>query len=87
MKGNVLARKDVQGLLSGFVVAELYTDRARAEDRENARLMRERYGSVSLPLYLVVDGNGNELARLEGVSTAAEFTSFLEKGRAAIAAK
>ena len=84
MKGTVLARGSVRNVLNGFVFAELYTDRLssryREVDAENARLQREQFGSVALPLYLTLGPDGRERSRLEGLASEYEFLDFLKKG-------
>lgn len=82
MKGNVLADAKIQKLLNEFVFAELYTDRGTPDDDENNRLRIEKYGG-SLPLYYVLDGEGNVRAKLEGLTTIDGFTAFLKQGLAA----
>jgi len=79
MKGNVIADWKIQTMLKGFIFAELYTDRGTPEDEENNTLRVERFGN-SLPLYFVLDGEGNVLSRLEGLSTVAGFSKFLQQG-------
>jgi thiol:disulfide interchange protein len=80
MKRTVLAERDVRETLKGFVVAELYTDRRREGDKENARLMKERFGSVALPLYLVLGPDGKERSRLTGLASTGKFLEFLKAG-------
>jgi hypothetical protein len=89
MKGRVLSHPEVEAVLREFVFAELYTDDGAAKE-ENARLMRERFGSVALPLYLVLSPEGKELARLEletGLASRAEFIAFLRQGQARLSAQ
>lgn len=84
MKGNVLARREIQELLDKYVIAELYTDRldsAHAEiDRANSELLRTRFGTSALPIYVIVNLRNEEVARIEGIASASTFREFLEKG-------
>jgi hypothetical protein len=80
MKGKVLAQRPVQDVLRNFVVAELWTDRAKAVDRENSRLLKERFATAALPLYVTLSPDGKELSRLEGIASVEEFVAFLRKG-------
>jgi thiol:disulfide interchange protein len=67
--------------LKRFVVAELYTDRENAQDKENNALLNEKYGAA-LPLYVIFRPDGTEVARIGGRPTLAEFLDFLRKGPA-----
>lgn len=80
MRSKVIARPAVQDLLKNFVYAELWTDRDRETDRENARLLKERFGTAALPLYVVLGPDDRERSRLEGVSGVDGFVEFLKKG-------
>ena len=82
MKGNVFADGEVRKLIEdSFVFAELYTDRATAEDRANRDLWKTRFGVV-LPLYVTLDSKGRELSRLEGLSSKQAVVDFLRRGLA-----
>jgi hypothetical protein len=81
MKGKVISQRVVQEALRNFVVAELYTDRATALDNENARLQKERFASVALPLYVTLGPDGKERSRLENTATLEQFLDFLKKGQ------
>lgn len=82
MKGKVIAQKDVQDVLKGFVVAELYTDGTRWEE-ENKKLLKERFKTPALPLYVTLGPDGKLRSRLLGTATKAEFIDFLKKGLSA----
>jgi len=67
------------------VLAKLYTDRLspperRERSRANQRLMRERFGTVTLPFYVLVDGEGNELGRLSYTEDVDRFVELLGRG-------
>ncbi len=72
---------EVLGLLKGYVVAELWTDRDKAMDRENRKLLDERFGPA-LPLYVLFTPEGKEAARIGGRPSTARFVEFLRKGLA-----
>jgi thiol:disulfide interchange protein len=81
METNVIADAEVQRVLGDFVLAELYTDRDRPEDERNGQLQEQKFGTIALPLYVVVDHNGNELAQQAGLTRdKAEFIRFLQAG-------
>lgn len=83
----MIALPSVLEALSKFVVAELYTDKGTAAQlAEVRRLQDQRFKSVALPLYLVLDAQGNELGRLGGTITEAQFLQFLAEARSKVAA-
>ncbi len=86
MEKNMFPDPAVKKELEKFVLAELYTDREdTAEhqkiDEENGKLQAEKFGSVALPLYVVVDANGTILAKFPGLTRdKKEFVEFLQRG-------
>lgn len=72
--------------LEKFVLAELYTDREDTPEHQkidemNSQLQAEKYGTVALPLYVVVDQNGNILSKFPGLTRdKKEFVDFLQRG-------
>lgn len=85
MKSSVIDHPQVQAVLKDFVFAELYTD-ATPWKAENAKLQDERFGTVALPLYVILSPDDKELARLAldtGLVGREDFIAFLRKGLAA----
>ena len=86
MEKNMFPEPAVKKELEKFVLAELYTDREDTPehqkiDEENGRLQAEKYGTVALPLYVVVDSNGNVLSKFPGLTRdKQEFVEFLQRG-------
>ncbi len=86
MEKNMFPDPAVKKELEKFVLAELYTDREdTAEhqkiDEENGKLQAEKFGTVALPLYAVIDTNGNILAKFPGLTrNKKEFVEFLQRG-------
>ncbi|MFN0108433.1 MAG: protein-disulfide reductase DsbD family protein [Blastocatellia bacterium] len=86
MEKNMFPDPAVKKELEKFVLAELYTDREDTPehqkiDEENGRLQGEKFGSVALPLYVVVDANGNILSKFPGLTRDKnEFVEFLQRG-------
>lgn len=81
MESNVIADAEVQKVLGDFVLAELYTDRDKPEDEANGKLQEQKFGTIALPLYVVIDHNGNELSQQAGLTRdKAEFIRFLQNG-------
>lgn len=78
-RGTILKRPEVRKVLEGYVVAELWTDRAREMDRENRKLLDEKFGSA-LPLYIIFTPDGLEIARMSVIPSVEVFIDFLRKG-------
>ena len=75
----MISRPPAQEALKDFVFAELYTDRYP----KNREIQDKRFGTVALPLYLILSPDGKELGRLAGRITEASFLEFLKKGLSA----
>jgi hypothetical protein len=69
--------------LRDFIFAELYTDL----NPENRVIQNERFGSVALPLYVILGPDGKERVRLAGQIGMVEFLEFLKKGQASTGMK
>lgn len=86
MEKNMFPDPAVKQELQKFVLAELYTDREDTPehqklDEENGKLQAEKFGTVALPLYAVIDPNGNILAKFPGLTRdKKEFVAFLQRG-------
>jgi thiol:disulfide interchange protein DsbD len=85
MKGTVLASPVVRAEIRNFVFGELYTDRRsdprfREIDTENARVLKEKFGSAALPVYITLGPDGAQRSFIEGKVSEAEFLEFLRKG-------
>lgn len=86
MEKNMFPDPAVKKELEKFVLAELYTDREdtpenQKADERNSQLQVDKFGSVALPLYAIVDANGNKLAQFGGLTRSKEeFIGFLQRG-------
>lgn len=80
MEANMFARPDVSAALSHFVLSRLYTD-GEGEIYEKQQLFQEeRFGTIALPLYVIVDGQGRTVRTFSGLTRSpAEFLAFLRK--------
>ena len=72
----MISRTAAQEALKDFIFAELYTDK----DPRNREIQDRRFGTVALPLYVILGPDGNERGRLAGRVTEPEFLEFLRKG-------
>ena len=82
MEANVFPKKEVEDELKKFVLVRLYTD-GNGEVYEKQQLMeQERFGTVALPFYAVVDGNGKTIGSFPGLTrNVPEFVEFLRKSQ------
>ena len=70
---------EVTALLKQYVIGELWTDRVNPMDKENDKLLNEKYGAA-LPLYIVFTPGGKEVDRIGGRPPVEKFVEFLKKG-------
>lgn len=83
MESNMLTEPDVKKVLNNFVLAELYTDRQTPEDEKHGQIQEKNFGTVALPLYVVVTPDGKELSKFPGLTRDKnEFIRFLQSGAA-----
>jgi thiol:disulfide interchange protein DsbD len=80
MEANIFSRPDVGAQLGQFVLARLYTDgEGEIYDRQQ-EFQEKTFGTVALPLYAVVDGNGKVRATFTGLTRdPSEFIAFLRR--------
>ena len=78
MEANMFARQQIADQLSHYVLSRLYTD-GNGEIYENQQqFQEERFGTVALPLYAIVDSKGNTVRTFSGLTRSpAEFLAFL----------
>jgi thiol:disulfide interchange protein len=82
MESNVLPQPQVRRAIDNFVAVELYTDGEDAASKRNSKLQQQKFGTVALPLYVVVSPEGKELARLEGLNRDPQaFVDFLQRAQ------
>lgn len=81
MESNMFPDPEIRRALDNFIRVELYTDRETPEDQRNGELQAEKFQSVALPLYAIVDPDGNSLASFPGLTRdRTEFLSFIQRG-------
>jgi thiol:disulfide interchange protein DsbD len=83
MEKNIFPQSAVRDELDRFERVQLYTDGQGPEYDRNREMLEERFKTVALPLYVVIDPRTErELARIEGLTRdPAEFARFLREGR------
>jgi thiol:disulfide interchange protein DsbD len=83
MEANIFTRPEIKVALSKFVLARLYTDGEGEIYEKQQAQQQQQFGTVALPLYAIVDGDGKTIATSPGLTRdPKEFLSFLEKGLA-----
>jgi thiol:disulfide interchange protein DsbD len=80
MRANMFPRPEIRPLLDDFVLLELYTDGTDAASTDNQDMESRRFGTVAIPFYAIVDGNGRVVATFPGLARdPGEFAAFLKK--------
>jgi thiol:disulfide interchange protein len=83
MKANMFTRPEIQSALQDFIVVDLYTDGTDAESEKNQKLEDQKFSTVSIPFYAILDADQNTIATFPQLTrNPREFLSFL-KTRAA----
>ena len=80
MEANMFARADVSAALSRFVLSRLYTDGDGPIFDSQQKFQEDRFGTVALPLYAIVDSQGRTVRTFSGLTRKpAEFIAFLNQ--------
>jgi len=80
MEANMFARADVSAAMSRFVLSRLYTDGEGAIYENQQKFQEDRFGTVALPLYAIVDSKGRTVRTFSGLTrNPAEFIAFLNE--------
>ncbi len=81
MKANMFTKPEIAKLLGGYVLVELYTDGTDDVSERNQQLEESRFKTISIPLYAILDADGNTLASSAGLTRDVPlFTAFLSTG-------
>ena len=82
MEKNMFPRKEVQAELQKMIKVRLFTDRRNVQqDKINQQMQEQRYGSVELPLYVIVTPNEKLIAKTPYDASQDNFINFLKKAR------
>jgi thiol:disulfide interchange protein len=86
MEANIFTLPEVQNGLQKYVRLQLYTDGDGKQYEENQKYQNDRFGTVALPLYAILDAQGNKISTFPGMTrNAAEFVRFLNEPLASTA--
>ncbi len=79
MKANMFPRPEIAEAARKLVLVELYTDGTDKESEENQKLQDEKFSTVAIPYYAILDPDGKVVASFAKGMTkdAQEFLAFL----------
>ena len=78
MRANVLSRPEMVAELKNFVLLELYTDGNDAVSEANGKLQFEKFGTIDLPFYVILDPDEKLIAKYrDRAVSAAEIAAYL----------
>jgi thiol:disulfide interchange protein len=81
MEANMFPRPEIMPLLDRYVLVRLYTDGQGEPYRAQQRFQEDRFGTVALPYYAIVDDDGNAVATFLGMTRSTRrFATFLGDG-------
>ncbi len=80
METNMFSRPAIKNRLKNFVKVKLYTDRNIPTDRANQEMQRNRFNTVTLPLYVILTPDGKKIATHSYTDDEKDFKAFLDKG-------
>jgi thiol:disulfide interchange protein DsbD len=82
MEANMFPRAEVERELERFVRVRLFTDGSDESNARQQKLQEEKFNTVALPLYAVVDPDGNTRGQFLGMTRKSdEFIAFLAGAR------
>jgi thiol:disulfide interchange protein DsbD len=80
MESNIFPKQEVASLMNSMVKVQLFTDRRNEPYISNRRLQQERFGSIEMPLYVILKPDGSVISTKAFTRNVQEFTEFLKKG-------
>ncbi len=82
MEANVFPQREVENELNNFLLARLYTDDGSENNNRHQEFEQANFGTVALPFYAVLDGDGKTVATFAGLTrNTQEFVDFLRKAK------
>src|SRR3984893_13151736 len=79
MKANMFTRPEIADALKGFVLVEVYTDGTDAISEANQKLELDKFQTVAIPYYAILDADEKVVAKFEGsTNNAGEYLAFLK---------
>lgn len=78
MESNMFTRPEVRASLSHYVLSRLFTDGEGEVYENQQKFQEERFRTVALPLYAIVDSQGRTVRTFSGLTRSSlEFLAFL----------
>lgn len=88
MESNMFPKEAVRRELEKYVRVRLYTDGEGEPYESFQQMQQDKFNTVALPLYAIVNANGDEIVTFPGLTRQEEeFVSFLQAGEERFAAK
>ncbi|CAN5423528.1 cytochrome c biogenesis protein CcdA [soil metagenome] len=82
MEANMFTRPEVKAEMEKYVLVSLYTDGEGEIYERQQQMEQDKFGTVALPFYAIMDANGKPVATFPGLTrNASEFVDFLKKGQ------
>jgi thiol:disulfide interchange protein DsbD len=79
MDSNMFTRPEIAAALNNLIVVELFTDGTDAESEKNQKLEDEKFKTVSIPFYAILEPDQRVVAQFPQLTrNPQEFLSFLE---------
>lgn len=79
MKANMFTRPEIAAALNNLVIADLYTDGTDAASERNQRFEDEKFKTVSIPFYALLQPDGRVVAQFPQLTrNPSEFLAFLQ---------
>ena len=79
MKANMFPRPEIQSALKDMIIVDLYTDGTDADSEKNQKLEDQKFSTVSIPFYALIDPDQNVIATFPQLTrNPQEFLSFLQ---------
>ena len=80
MEANMFSKPEVRVALSEFVLSRLFTDGEGEIYERQQSFQEEKFGTVALPLYAIVDSTGRTVSTFSGLTrNSREFLAFLRR--------
>ncbi|OGU59601.1 MAG: hypothetical protein A2X64_04290 [Ignavibacteria bacterium GWF2_33_9] len=80
MEQNFFKKPEIVSSLSKMVLVRLYTDRLKEPYLSNKKYQEEKFGSIELPLYVILDSKGNAIATETFTRDFTRFYNFVQQG-------
>jgi thiol:disulfide interchange protein DsbD len=78
MEANMFPREEIEREMEKFVRVRLFTDGQAESNMRQQKLQETKFNTVALPLYAIVDGDGNIRGQFLGMTRSSEeFIAFL----------